>query len=189
MVQYRRNRIEGGTYFFTVALRDRNGTLLVDWIDTLREVVRSVRHERPFHIDAWVVLPDHLHAMWRLPEGDFDYSVRWQSIKARFTRALAKADIAVRRNSKGEGEVWQRRYWEHTIRDELDYERHVNYVHYNPVKHGLVGRVCDWPHSTFHRYARAGLYSVDWGGGVMAGDGGGGVGVPDFAALHPGYVL
>lgn len=115
-------------------------------------------------MDAVVVLPDHLHAVWTLPEGDADFPSRWKSIKSAFTRASARAGVPLRKNSKGEYDLWQRRYWEHTIRDDVDFERHVNYIHYNPVKHGLAGCVADWPYSSFHRYVRLGLLRNDWAG-------------------------
>ena len=166
MVQYRRNYVAGGTYFFTVTLDDRKSTALVDHISALRAAFRTVRHEHPFTIDAIVILPDHLHAIWTLPDGDDDFSDRWRRIKAHFTRRLVAADLAIARHSNGEYALWQRRYWEHTIRDERDFERHVDYVHFNPVKHGLVSRVCDWPYSSFHRYVRHGLLPNDWAGDV-----------------------
>jgi putative transposase len=164
-MRYRRADVMGGTYFFTVNLAERKRTLLVDRIDVLRTVMRKVKAMHPFHIDAMVVLPDHLHAMWTLPEGDADYPTRWALIKAGFSRHLPKDE---RRNpsriAKGERGIWQRRYWEHVIRDERDYARHVDYIHYNPVKHGYVNRVADWPHSTFQRDVERGLYPLNWAG-------------------------
>lgn len=163
MVDYRRYRLEGGTYFFTVNLLERKSRLLVEHIDLLRETVRLVRRCRPFHIDAWVVLPDHLHAVWTLPKGDADYSGRWREIKKAFAKALP---ITERRSAvrllKGERGIWQRRFWEHTIRDDADYAAHLDYVHINPLKHGLVKHVADWPYSSFHRAVAAGLYPLDW---------------------------
>ena len=163
MVDYRRNRVPGGTYFFTVNLLDRRSCLLVEHIDWLREAVRAVKCRRPFEIDAWVVLPDHLHAVWTLPEGDSDYSGRWRSIKIAFAKGLPKTErrSAVRLN-KGERGIWQRRFWEHTIRDDADYAAHVDYVHVNPLKHGLVERLADWPYSSFHRAVARGVYHQDW---------------------------
>ena len=122
-------------------------------------------------IEAIVVLPDHLHTIWTLPADDADYAERWRMIKSRFTKSLVKEGVKIGRNEKGEYDLWQRRYWEHTIRDDLDLQRHVDYIHCNPVKHGLVERVSDWPHSSFHRYVRDGIVSVDWGG-VALTDGG-----------------
>ena len=162
MVHYRRNRIAGGTYFFTVTLRDRQSAYLMRFIDNLRLAFRQTQHARPFQIDAIVVLPEHLHAIWTLPEGDDDYAGRWRMIKSHFTHALANLNAPITRNAKGEYDLWQRRYWEHTIRDALDFERHVDYIHYNPVKHGLVTQVTEWPHSSFHRYVREGKLPSDW---------------------------
>ena len=163
MVDYRRNRVPGGTYFFTVNLLDRRSCLLVEQVDLLREVVRAVKRRRPFQIDAWVVLPDHLHAVWTLPEGDADYSGRWRSIKIAFAKGLPKTErrSAVRR-SRGVRGIWQRRFWEHTIRDDADYSAHVDYVHVNPLKHGLVERLAEWPYSSFHRAVARGVYHQDW---------------------------
>ena len=171
MVLYRRNRVPGGTYFFTVTLRNRTLSLLVDRIDDLRESVRKVLRDKPFQIDAWVVLPEHLHAVLTLPPGDDDYSGRWKLIKGRFSHALAKAGIPIEKNLRGEYNLWQGRFWEHTIRDENDFARYVDYIHYNPVKHGLVNRVEDWPYSTFHRYVKAGMYPADWAHGPTGGNG------------------
>lgn len=165
MPDYRRNRVPGGTYFFTVNLLERNSALLVTHIDTLREAVRKVRAQRPFHIDAWVVLPDHMHAVWTLPPGDDDYSARWKAIKIAFAKALPKTEcLSPVRSAKGERGIWQRRFWEHTIRDERDYAAHVDYVHINPAKHGLASCVKDWPHSSFHRLVEQGVYARDWAG-------------------------
>jgi len=166
MVLYRRNRVAGGTYFFTVTLRDRSSDMLIRHIDLLRGAFRSVRAERGFTIDAIVILPDHLHAIWTLPEGDADYSGRWRAIKSRFTRELPASDAALTCDDRGEYRLWQRRFWEHTIRDDRDYEHHVNYIHWNPVKHGWAQRVIDWPYSSFHRYLRLGLLCRDWGSGI-----------------------
>src|SRR5262249_39941628 len=113
-------------------------------------------------IEAVVVLPDHLHCIWTLPPDDKDYSHRWRLIKSRFSRALSAAGAPVRKNARGEYNVWQRRFWEHTVRDEQDFNAHVDYIHYNPVKHGLVTRVADWPHSSFHRFVRVGWLDADW---------------------------
>jgi putative transposase len=165
MVLYRRNRVAGGTYFFTVTLIDRRSRWLVDRIDRLRAAIQTVKRERPFRVDAMVILPEHLHAVWTLPQHDDDYAVRWRMIKARFSRALANDGAELRRNVKGEYNLWQRRYWEHTVRDEIDLRHHVDYVHYNPVKHGWVQRVDQWPYSTFHRFVRLGIYPRDWAGG------------------------
>ena len=153
MVDYRRNRVPGGTFFFTVNLHNRQSTLLVDRVGELRDSFTAVREKHPFHIDALVVLPGHLHAVWTLPDGDDDYALRWRLIKTRFTQSL---------NRSADTKVWQDRYWEHTIRDEPDFEAHVNYAHINPVKHGYVERAIDWPHSSIHRYVREGVIAEDW---------------------------
>ena len=120
----------------------------------------------PFEIEAMVVLPDHLHCMWTLPEGDADFSERWRRIKGRFSRqcvAEYQQPVSVSRSRKGEKAVWQRRFWEHQIRDEVDFSNHVDYIHYNSVKHGLVGTPRDWPYSSFHKYVCDGIYPEDWG--------------------------
>jgi len=166
MVRYRRNFIAGGTYFFTVALADRRSSALVDDVSALRMAFRIARQERPFTIEAIVILPDHLHAIWTLPSGDSDFSGRWRRIKAYFTHRLVAAGVPVERHRNGEYALWQRRFWEHTIRNETDFERHVDYVHFNPVKHRLVSRACDWPYSSFHVYVRRGLKPADWAGDV-----------------------
>ncbi len=167
MTGYRRNFIPGGSFFFTVNLADRRQRLLVENIDRLRAAFRDTRMRHPFTIEAMVVLPDHLHAIWTLPEGDADFATRWRLIKSAFSRALPGGEAISRsRASRGERGVWQRRYWEHTLRDETDFARHVDYIHFNPVKHGHVRRVSDWPHSSFHRMARCGVYPDDWAGDV-----------------------
>jgi putative transposase len=166
MVRYRRNLVPGGTYFFTVTLADRRASFLVDHIGALRGAFRTTRNERPFMIDAIVILPDHLHTILPLPAEDADFAGRWRRIKSLFTRAAAAFDTPVKRNQKGEYALWQRRFWEHTIRDEGDFARHADYIHYNPVKHGLVAQVRDWPHSSFHRYVRSGILDEHWAGSV-----------------------
>jgi putative transposase len=152
MPNYRRVFIPGGCYFFTVNLLDRNSRLLVENIDGLRDAVRLTRHRFPFEIDAMVVLPDHIHAVWTLPEGDADFSVRWRWIKIRFSRSIPNNEPrSAVREARGERGIWQRRYWEHLIRDERDFSNHIDYCWFNPVKHGHVTNVEDWPYSTFHR--------------------------------------
>ncbi len=162
MVQYRRSRVAGGTFFFTVNLRDRTCTLLVDHAGQLREIVRDVRKQLPFTIDAMVILPDHWHAVWTLPPHDAAYARRIRLIKARFTRYLVRAGERIEKDRRGEYHLWQKRFWEHTIRDDADFESHLNYVHFNPVKHGHVDHVRDWPYSTFHRYVQRGLLPANW---------------------------
>ena len=151
MVNYRRDRTFGATYFFTITVRDRTSRVLVENIDYFRQAVREARTSYPFEIDAMVVLPEHLHAVFTLPEDDADYSTRLRLIKKKFTMLIGKS-------------AWQSRFWEHRIRDDLDFERHVDYIHYNPVKHGHVTQVIDWPHSSFHRYVKEGKLPADWGG-------------------------
>jgi putative transposase len=167
MPDYRRAWHPGGTYFFTVNLLQRQGNdLLIRHIETLRAVVKSVRLRHPFHIHAWVVLPEHLHCIIELPPGDFDFATRWRLIKSDFSKALPRAErLSAVRLRRGERGIWQRRYWEHLVRDERDYRAHMDYVHINPLKHGLVERVADWPYSTFHRLVAAGIYPADWAGG------------------------
>ena len=168
MPNYRRAFMLGGTWFFTVNLLERHGNdLLVREIDLLRKTVRQVRGKYPFHIDAWVVLPEHLHCVMTLPSNDSDFSLRWRLIKSGFSRALSKTERrSIVRQAAGERGIWQRHYWEHLIRDDADYQRHVDYVHVNPLKHSHVKQVRDWPYSTFHRYVAAGIYPVDWCGDV-----------------------
>jgi putative transposase len=141
MTDYRRYRLAGGTYFFTVNLAERNSRLLIDRIDLLRHAFREVGQAHPFTLDAAVVLPDHLHAVWTLPEGDSDFSLRWRQIKSAFSRGIELGErISRSRARKHERGLWQRRYWEHAIRDAEDLARHLDYVHFNPVKHGYVQR-------------------------------------------------
>lgn len=179
MSNYRRAAVPGATYFFTVALADRRSRVLVEHADALRSAFVATACEHPVRVDAMVVLPDHLHAVWRLPEGDADFPVRWRKLKARFTRAVGgrvgdsptanpwpRSESKIR---KGERGLWQRRYWEHMIRDADDWRRHVEYCWINPVKHGLVGAVRDWPLSSFHRDVRRGLVPEDWAGDVAEG--------------------
>ena len=163
-MRYRRSLIPGGTFFFTVNLADRQSGLLTMHIELLRETTRSIRQRHPFEILAMVVLPDHLHAIWRLPEGDADYPARWALIKAGFSRALPKIEsIRESRVRKRERGIWQRRYWEHQIRDDGDLVRHVDYVHFNPVKHGYVEHAVGWRYSSIHRFVREGRSSGTWG--------------------------
>jgi putative transposase len=167
MTDYRRNFVPGGSYFFTVNLEDRRLRLLTEHIDVLRAAFRYVRGRHPFTIDSIVILPDHLHAIWTLPDGDADFATRWRMIKSAFSRGLpAGEEISKSRAAKGERGVWQRRYWEHTLRDEDDYAGHMDYIHFNPVKHGHVTRVRDWPHSSFHRMVKLGIYPEDWAGDI-----------------------
>jgi putative transposase len=175
MPNYRRALVPGATWFFTVnLLRRRSNDLLVRHIDVLRDAVRRVHRLHPFVIDAWVVLPEHMHCVWTLPPEDMDYSLRWRLIKTFFCRALPVDEHrSLVRFRRGERGIWQRRYWEHLVRDEDDFRRHVDYVHINPLKHGLVQQVKDWPYSSFHRDVRVGLYPAEWAGNTdlsVAGD-------------------
>jgi putative transposase len=167
MPDYRRVYRPGGIYFFTVnLLKRKNNDLLIRHIDILRSVVKSVKKRHPFHIHAWVVLPDHIHCVIELPPDDMDYSKRWRLIKMEFSKSLPKTECRTKvRLKRGERGIWQRRFWEHLIKDEADYRAHMDYVHINPVKHGLVSRVCDWPYSTFHYQVKTGIYPFDWAGG------------------------
>jgi putative transposase len=167
MVRYRRNLVPGGTYFFTVVLEDRRSTVLVDNIAALREAFRITRRQRPFVIDAIVVLPEHLHVLMTLPQDDAAFSDRWRRIKSVFTRLVSRR-MPLERNRRDEFALWQKRFWEHTIRDDLDFARHADYIHFNPVKHGLVSRVTDWPYSSFHRFVRLGVMPVDRAGDAGA---------------------
>jgi len=165
MTNYRRNYIQGGYYFFTVVLNDRKSGLLLTYIDKLREAFSEVKKHHAFEIVAVVVLPEHLHCILRLPEGDDDFSLRLRLIKSNFSRKLPKLErISVSRKTKQERGIWQRRFWEHSLRDEADLKRHIEYMYFNPVKHGLAGCVADWEHSSFHRDVERGLFSNSWAG-------------------------
>lgn len=167
MTNYRRSNITGVSYFFTANLADRTQALLTEHIGLLRSTVEYTRERHPFIVDAIVVLPEHIHAIWTLPAGGSDFALRWRLIKTVFSRGLPHGEHrSDSRQRKGERGIWQRRYWEHLIRDEADFSRHVDYIHINPVKHGLVKRVADWPHSSFHRYVQAGILTEDWAGEV-----------------------
>lgn len=164
MANYRRHKRAGGTYFFTVNCAHRNkNTLLTDNIQTLRAAFRYTLDRHPVTIQAVVVLPDHLHCLWQLPTGDDDYSKRWKLIKAHFSRQLLSPPPDNKSQRKrGERGLWQRRFWEHAIRGERDLKHHINYIHWNPVKHGLVSRASLWPYSSIHRHIRAGDIAADW---------------------------
>ncbi len=165
MTNYRRNFLSGGSFFFTVNLAERQLRLLTAYVDFLRQAFREVRRRHPFDIDAIVVLPDHLHAVWTLPEDDSDFALRWRLIKTIFSHDLPFDEpISASRAGRGARGLWQRRYWEHTLRDEGDLARHIDYIHFNPVKHGHVTCVRDWPYSSFHRMVKLGIYPLDWAG-------------------------
>ena len=164
MPNYRRAWVAGGTYFFTVNLLERDRALLVEHVGALRSAFKEARLARPFAIVAMVVLPDHLHCIWRLPAGDDDNATRWRHIKTLFSRGLPGDERrSGRRVIKKERGIWQRRFWERLLRDERDLRTHVDYIHFNPVKHGLVMNARDWPYSTFHGHVRAGSLAPDWG--------------------------
>jgi putative transposase len=167
MPEYRRAWQRGGTFFFTVVTYRRYPIFGDETaIKLLNECFQVVMAEYPFKIDAIVVLPDHLHCMWTLPDNEFDFSIRWKRIKADFTRNYSgdrAEDISESMHRKGERGVWQRRFWEHQIRDQEDFNRHCDYIHYNPVKHGLVNLPMEWKHSSFRRFVEKGLYSEGWG--------------------------
>ena len=152
-MQYRRAFAPGAIYFFTVVTARRR-PLFGDAAacDLLRQALRQVAEQRPFTVNAMVVLPDHLHCLWTLPPDDVDYPTRWRLTKTWVTQRYGAGRT-----------LWQPRYWEHLIRDDTDYRQHVEYIHYNPVKHGHVSRPSQWPHSSFRRYVKAGLYPEDWG--------------------------
>src|SRR5436189_4086868 len=165
MPNYRRAFVSGGCWFFTANLLDRRSGLLTKEIAALREATRRTRQRHPFRIDAFVVLPDHIHTVWTLPPGDADFSTRWRLIKIEFSKSIPTSERLSRvRRARGERGIWQRRFWEHLIRDDCDYRHHIDYCWFNPVKHGLVANVEDWPFSSFHRdmqeYSRPGQFEA-----------------------------
>jgi putative transposase len=167
MVRYRGAKVAGGCYFLTLALQDRRSDLLFKSAALLRRCLQNTQVRLHFRVPALVVLPDHLHMLMVLPPDDADFSARIRMLKASFVGALRQqVGSEVRTNAKGEANIWQRRFWEHLIRDEQDYCHHVDYIHINPLKHGLVTRVRDWPFSSFHHYVRQGLLPIDWAGGA-----------------------
>jgi len=163
MVQYRRNLLQGGTYFFTMALHNRKARHLIEHIDLLRIAMKKTNQNMSYTTLAIVVLPEHIHAIWKLPDNDINYPGRWRLIKSYFSQSLLKQESQLHKNSRGQYDVWQPRYWEHTIKDERDLETHIDYIHYNPVKHGLVQRPADWPFSSFHSFVRKNILEPDWG--------------------------
>ncbi len=169
-MRYRRSQTKGATFFFTVVTCRRRKILCHDTnITLIKEAFKYVKGRHPFTIDAIVVIPDHIHCIWTLPEKDSDFSTRWRMIKGHFTRRcddIYKTSRTASRARKAEQGVWQRRFWEHQIRDDGDFRRHVDYIHYNPVKHGMTESPGAWPFSSFHRYVREGVYERDWGAGT-----------------------
>lgn len=172
MATFRRVFTPGATYFFTVNTYRRQAVLTEPvFYQALKQSIRTARQTHPFEIDAFVLLPDHLHCIWTLPQGDADYSLRWNIIKrlvSQQTHHLLATTSSPSRSKRSELSLWQRRFWEHQIRDDDDAERHMAYIHWNPVKHGYVKQVADWRYSSFHRFVRGGIYPADWGG-VVAG--------------------
>ncbi len=168
-MQYRRSQAKGATFFFTVVTDKRKSLFYTEEnITLINEAFEHIRSKYPFTVDAYVILPDHIHYIWTLPEHDCDFSIRWRLIKTYFTKRCLKSlkeSGNASKLSKAEHGVWQRRFWEHRIRDENDFARHVDYIHYNPVKHGLVASPSDWAHSSFSRYVKLGVYGDDWGAG------------------------
>ena len=169
MSRYRRDNTPGATWFFTVVTYKRQRILCDEPVrDALRTAIAQTRANWPFVIDAWVLLPDHFHCIWTLPAGDADFATRWNLVKRRTSGALKDSYFSaglmnVSKSSRRELTFWQRRYWEHRIRDEQDFETHVDYIHYNPVKHGYATAPADWPYSTFHRFVANGIYPATWG--------------------------
>ena len=174
MATFRRSVVPGATYFFTVNTY-QSLRVLADppFYLALKNTLQQVQAEHPFTLDAFVLLPDHVHCIWTLPPGDANYALRWNLIKrlvSQATRHLVKAPLNRSRQQRRELGLWQRRFWEHQIRDEQDLVKHVEYIHWNPVKHGCVARVMDWPYSSFHRHVNQGLYPLDWASGDDAND-------------------
>lgn len=173
MSNYRRARVPGGTFFFTVALEGRDSTLLVDRIDLLRGAFARMKAEAPVVCHAMVILPDHLHALWTLPPGDSAFPERWRRLKHRFTCGLAPDERPVRLRAsllrRREAGIWQRRYWEHRIGSAADFQAHLDYCRGDPVRHGLVARAQDWAYSSLHRDLRAGLVEPTWAPGAISG--------------------
>ena len=170
MTNYRRAHAHGASWFFTVNLAERkNNRLLIDQIDLLRRAFEYTKECRPFRMDAVVIMPDHLHCIWTLPPDDSDFSSRWNMLKGYFSRNINSGErVSASRQSRRERGIWQRRFWEHLLRDQEDFNRHVDYIHWNPVKHGWVKQVREWPYSSFHRHVEQGVYAENWGGGEPA---------------------
>ena len=181
-MRYRRLKIAGAAYFFTL-VTERRRPLFGEpsTVSLFLRAVEDIRSRHPFTVDAYVVLPDHLHTVWTLPEGDVKFSTRWRLIKEAFTRAYLKTHEAPPRNesrrSKGEQSIWQRRFWEHVIRDDGDFATHLDYIHLNPVHHGLAAAPRDWPHSSFREWVDRGAYDPTWGSDALPA-------LPDWAQRH-----
>jgi len=166
MSNYRRAHEDGATYFFTVVTYRRQPILLrPEVLDPLRDAFRNVRQTRPFKLDAVVILPDHPHAIWTLPPGNADFGARWGMIKRHVSKTVdepATVPMSASMKARREYGLWQRRFWEHLIRNDDDYARHMDYIHFNPVKHGYAKSPADWPHSSFRKFVEQGIYSMDW---------------------------
>jgi putative transposase len=176
-MRYRRANVKGGTYFFTVVTFNRIKIFSKPAeVSLLRNAIKKVMQKHPFKIDAFVLLPDHLHCIWTLPQHDSDYSTRWRLIKSYFSRNFNQRDVgwveernptneahSASRQKKKEQAIWQRRFWEHLIRNQRDLNQHIEYIHYNPVKHGLVRAPVDWKYTSFHRYLDKGVFASNWG--------------------------
>ncbi len=165
-MQYRRTFSPGGSYFFTLVTKNRRPLFnLPENVAVLRDAFSTVRTKRPFKIDAIVILPDHLHCIWTLPDKDTDYATRWRLIKTWFTKHCDRNLLTPPKTSKGRKQqqaIWQNRYWEHLLRDNTDFEKHIDYIHYNPCKHGLVDKPVDWKYSSFHHFLKHGILTADW---------------------------
>ncbi|MBI3773509.1 MAG: transposase [Gammaproteobacteria bacterium] len=174
-MRYRRAFVSGCSFFFTVVTEQRRPLLVSpEAVNILRMAFRVVRSTHPFEVDAIVILPDHLHCIWTLPPGDADFATRWRLIKTWFTKHCDPASRMMpnrARVTKGQQAIWQHRYWEHALKNDADFSRHVEYIHFNPVKHGYVLSAIEWPHSSFRRYVKDGVYLADWGQETMGFDG------------------
>ena len=163
MTDYRHNRVPGGTFFFTVRLLERGSTLLTDHFSAFGAAMRQARVKRPFHVDAWVVLPDHAHAIWTLPPGDHDCASRWRAVKIAFSKALRKSSAG------HDSAIWERHYQDHRVASDAEYAGLVDYVHMNPLRHGLCADAAEWQWSSLHRFVAAGLVGADGNPAVRDG--------------------
>jgi len=171
-MQYRRAKVAGASYFFTIVTQERRPIFRsTEAVALLESGMNRIRRRHPFDVEAYVIIPDHIHTIWTLPDGDADFSTRWRLIKEAFTKPFVRQQQPIERSasrrSKGEQPIWQRRFWEHVIRDDADYAAHVDYIHFNPVRHGLVAAARDWPHSSFATWVERGVYEPDWGSKEM----------------------
>ena len=162
MVNYRRDYTKGGVYFFTVTLKNRRANYLTQYINILGDAFRFVRNKYAYSTLAITILPDHIHVIWELPQGDSNYSLRWRLIKKHVTQELLKQQVPLTKDSRGAYNLWQNRFWEHLIRNEHDLQKHIDYIHFNPVKHGYTSIPADWPYSSIHRYIKQGILPCDW---------------------------